>query len=1117
MVAHLLSPWNQDIEFRSGDPINLLVPQLDDFNGQLHCLLGGPRGHPQALLIHFPDVLLGGTRIAGSTQCPRQGYLQERIAGREGTNAACTKGNMYHSLFQTALSRGIRQAGQLEQIAWEIVGSRAVDILDSEMTEHQAFTYLKESLPRTIPLLNKFNRPEPRFDVSAGMVNGREMKRKVAFPDVLDIEEYIAAPKFGLKGFVDASVRLKIAPPGAGGAGAPPPTGPFGIIPNRSNGSGTASGSSPPGGEYVVAPLELKTGMPRDSDEAQVLLYLLAMEERYGHPLNWGLLVNSNARTTDPVRLVSRQDHLLSSLIAARNRLAAAIARAELPLVTEYKSNCQRCFARTECMLTHAAIEMPNTAAAAESAPAAAAVLSTSRVNSAHLPFTHGMLPGRDMDTLEASYQLETGHLTPADTSFLRHWAELLDMEASGSAAQRPEIWAMTGRAREAAGRCVSGLTIVKSVKVESTGKWMYTFARKGGDAVPSPFPLGEMLMLGVDGRHAGVGRGHLFDCTAHTLTVQMEKELREGLLFPHGKMAVPGAFRPSGNLLPNSAGANNNNNNHHYNNNIPSGNNGSFPPPPPQGSQQLLQGQSTGVALCDPSVSWRLDKEEVGTTTPRIRGFLYNLFAKSVDKDGREDEISRRASDLRRLIVNLDPPAPPPAILEPTLAKAVEEEIIRQKLNAEQADAVRAAVSSQDYTLVLGMPGAGKTTAVVAMVRALAAAGKRVLLTSYTNSAVDNVLLKLAKTGDVPFVRVGREERVNPGLRDWTPSGARHKACTAGELAALVDTVKIWGVSALGVADALIRRRHFDVCIVDEAGQITLPATLGPLLRARAFVLVGDPHQLPPLVTNEAAGERGLAQPLFSILAAARPNAVKALPVQYRMAEDIQVLPNLITYNGQLRCGCPQVASAQLLLPNWPLLTGSLPLSATAGASSSRPYDAWVQTVLDPSRRVVFLDTSAMPAPEMKAGEAITNPSEAEIVLTLVKAAVRAGLPASSLGLVSPYNRQVSLLQKLTRASGVAEAECLTIDKAQGRDKDCVIVSLVKSNAEHETGKLLADARRVNVAITRAKAKLVLLGDATTLRSLPMFSTILEECHKRGWVVNVPHGACGGASHLGR
>ena len=1089
MIAHLQSPWNQDADYRPGDPVNLIVPQLDDFNGQLHCLLGGTTSTPRALLVHFPDILLGGTRVAGSTQCTRHGYLEERFSNGNGTNAPCTKGNMYHALFQTALSKNLRMATVLEQHAREISAAHPADLLDSNMSEFQAFTYLKDSIPKMISMLNKFQRSEPipSAVLSTGYIAGVEHHRRVCIPEVLDIEEYIAAPKFGLKGFIDASIKLKLLPGDAHARNQQQQQqqqqqGPFSIV------GKTANNTINNGEVVVVAPLELKTGFSRPSDEAQVLLYLLGMEERYGHPLEWGLLINSNPQCETPQRLVARQDSLISALMAARNRLASSLARGTLPPLADSKSNCARCYSKRECMLTHAAIEHRS-----------------SENNESLDDFMQGMYPGKERDTLTVAYQSETAHLTRNDKEFLSKWADLLNLEATGAATQRPEIWAMTGKDREAAGRCVTALTIVSMKKSEGANSVLYTFAKiNGGEIIQCPFPAGEMLMLGVDGRHAGVGRGHLHDCTATTLTVSMEKELREGLLFPHGRLAVKSS------------------------------------------------------ACCDPGISWRLDKEEVGTTTPRMRSFLYSLFAHSASSGGVEEPVSSRAAKLRKLIVDLAPPTPPllsslplssssspSAPLEAVLGR----EISRLKLNAQQASAVRAAVTTEDYTLVLGMPGAGKTTAVVAMLRVLALTGKRVLLTSYTNSAVDNVLLKLAeiattatkggeKSGeeDVPFVRVGRAGRVAPALLPWTPGGDRYKAETAGQLAQLVDDVKIWGVSALGVTDALIRRREFDVCIVDEAGQITLPATLGPLLRARAFVLVGDPHQLPPLVTNEAAVDGGLSEPLFARLAAAHPSAVVALPVQYRMAEDIQVLPNLLMYEGQLRCGCSQVAMAELKLPHWPLLSDfngggggdgdcAAPisicgLSITASgqqqqqerhpshhqfAGNENLKTAWVHAALSPENRVVFLDTSAMPAPEIKAGETITNPREAEIALTLVNAAVRAGLPAAAVGLISPYNRQVSLLGKMMRGAGVGDAECLTIDKAQGRDKDFIIVSLVKSNAERETGKLLTDSRRVNVAITRAKAKLVLIGDGRTLRALPLFEKILVECEKRGWVVPVP------------
>ena len=229
-------------------------------------------------------------------------------------------------------------------------------------------------------------------------------------------------------------------------------------------------------------------------------------------------------------------------------------------------------------------------------------------------------------------------------------------------------------------------------------------------------------------------------------------------------------------------------------------------------------------------------------------------------------------------------------------------------------------------------------------------------------------------------------------------------------------------------------------------------------------------------------------------------------------MASEIQVLPNLLSYNGEMRCGNDFVANQMLTFPRWASLVGAGGGATSqqhkqvpsCSAGSSLPV-SWIVEALDPVRRVVFLDTSSMPAPEVKIGEAVTNPTEADITLALVTAAVRAGLPAHAIGLISPYNRQVSLLSRLTQSAVVGTTECLTIDKAQGRDKECVMVSLVKSNVAKETGKLLADLRRVNVAMTRAKAKLILIGDATTLKALPLFAKVLEECEKRNWVVAIP------------
>lgn len=165
-----------------------------------------------------------------------------------------------------------------------------------------------------------------------------------------------------------------------------------------------------------------------------------------------------------------------------------------------------------------------------------------------------------------------------------------------------------------------------------------------------------------------------------------------------------------------------------------------------------------------------------------------------------------------------------------------------------------------------------------------------------------------------------------------------------------------------------------------------------------------------------------------------------------------------------------------------------------------------WVRAVLDPGRRVVFVDTcSAEGGREVVAGEGVSNPGEVVAALTVLRAAAAAGVPQGALATISPYNRQVALLERALKESGLGGVESLTIDRAQGRDKECVVISFVRSNAEGSAGKLLKDYRRVNVAITRAKSKLVLIGDSKTLRSLDLFDRLLGECETRGWTMKLP------------
>lgn len=138
--------------------------------------------------------------------------------------------------------------------------------------------------------------------------------------------------------------------------------------------------------------------------------------------------------------------------------------------------------------------------------------------------------------------------------------------------------------------------------------------------------------------------------------------------------------------------------------------------------------------------------------------------------------------------------------------------------------------------------------------------------------------------------------------------------------------------------------RRTFDVCIVDEASQITLPGCIGPLRFAKRFVLVGDHHQLPPLVRSREARKGGLDDSLFRRLCNAQPGAVVDLVSQYRMNEDVMQLANRLVYKGKLICGNQTIAKQSLILQDWAYING-----LHASSSSCIGPACWLREVLDP------------------------------------------------------------------------------------------------------------------------------------------------------------------------
>ncbi|XP_065152926.1 DNA replication ATP-dependent helicase/nuclease DNA2 [Paramisgurnus dabryanus] len=457
----------------------------------------------------------------------------------------------------------------------------------------------------------------------------------------------------------------------------------------------------------------------------------------------------------------------------------------------------------------------------------------------------------------------------------------------------------------------------------------------------------------------------------------------------------------------------------------------------------------------------------------------------------------------LRELIVDFRPPQFIDSLSSvlPRDAKDTVANILKG-LNKPQKQAMKKVLLSKDYTLIVGMPGTGKTTTICTLVRILHACGFSVLLTSYTHSAVDNILLKL-KRFKIGFLRLGRAQKVHHDILPFTEESGRAKGIqTLEELEQLYNQELIVATTCMGVKHPIFSRRRFDFCIVDEASQISQPVCLGPLFYAQRFVLVGDHQQLPPIVQNAEARALGMDESLFKRLEH-HSDAVVQLNVQYRMNSAIMSLSNALMYEGKLECGSDKTASAVLQLPSRALVEKELDLYVC-----EPQYIAWVQAALEPNNPVCFLNTSEVPAPETVEKGGISNQTEAILVHAIVTLLLKAGCRAADIGVIAPYRQQLKTISSLMQGPAFKALEVNTVDKYQGRDKSIIIVSFVRNNTDGNLGELLQDWRRLNVAITRAKHKLIMIGSAPSLRRYAPLEKLLGHLQQQNMIFQLPPAA---------
>ncbi|KAG5878691.1 hypothetical protein JTB14_029759 [Gonioctena quinquepunctata] len=448
--------------------------------------------------------------------------------------------------------------------------------------------------------------------------------------------------------------------------------------------------------------------------------------------------------------------------------------------------------------------------------------------------------------------------------------------------------------------------------------------------------------------------------------------------------------------------------------------------------------------------------------------------------------ELSSRGEELRKIIIDKTPPT-----FKSTLPKLIgtKGKQILKRLNIVQQRAVLKAIAANEYFLIKGMPGTGKTATIVALIQLLYELDKSVLITSHTHSAVDNVCIKLLNYG-IKLLRLGSESKMHSKLKEYSEHNLTKHCTTPKEFEEVYNSAKVLAVTCLGSGHPVLTKRTVDICIVDESTQVLQSSVIRPLYAAKTFILIGDPDQLPAVVKNSEAREFGMSESLFERLY--REEAMVALNLNYRMNSVITALANGFTYEGNLLVGNEEIANATLTLPYKEVLV------------STRKKQSWITMVLDDSleNSVQFLDTGPVwnlqysvpwlvhnsnvitEENSQKENDSTVNIYEAAVTVSLVEALLKVGVAASQIGVISTYRSQVSQISALIKTEHV---DVSTVDRFQGKDKSVIIYSCSKSRDTSiprtvNKFEILEDKRRLTVAITRAKHKLIIVGDVQTL-----------------------------------
>lgn len=953
--------------------------ELDfEINDIIHLIITDP-SNPKLiddthnLLVWNPDTLLSATTVSQQLSCARRTVLQQRFKFPGELSLPIIIGYIVHAIFQTSLTLEKWDMSYLVELLEQNIDVYLLEIYSvGDKVEDVRLEIMEKHLPMIESWFDRYFKTD--LSLKNEIPSGHNQKAQFSVNTVLDIEESIWSPTFGIKGIVDATIEATLL---------------------------SKSDSNP---KKVLLPMEIKSGRENISHQGQASLYSLLYKDRYDIDINSFLLVYTKEMITKKCD-ISLQD--LKSLVNLRNRLSKYYkenCRTLPPLLK--RSACDNCGIQTSCMAIN---KLDEDGTAEES----------------------GIPPEV---YLEVTKHLEN---KPEYKEFYDFWDTLLVKEESVAKRTLKHMWTLTSKEREANGGLAIGELVIKNSndKSDLQTEFIYIFERKDLGSMPTThITRYDRIIVSDEFGHFAIARGVVKSMGPKTIVISTKRRIIDSDL----------------KRIDFSTDTN-----------------------------QSFHSVLNRAEVPSTRKSFRLDKDEIFLGMALARFNVLNLFI----TDG---DVKRR-----NLIVDLICPTfestPLPYSLTPG------------KFNPDQIKAFEKALSTNDYSLILGMPGTGKTTVIAELIKFIVANGKTVLLSSYTHSAVDNILRKVTSFG-INILRIGYKNRVHKDIQEFVPD---ETIKTYKEYLETYMEPQVVACTCLGINDVAFNlRSKFDYCIVDEASQVSMPVSLGPISFADKFILVGDHLQLPPLVTHsDPEVRRGLSQSLFKILAERSPESLVELTYQYRMCNEIMLLSNVLIYNGRLKSGSEEVANQVLHVPSPKKIENYLSTEVDVD-----PNSLWLHKILKPENKVVFLDHDLIPGTESKRGDNIDNPIEADLVQQTVEGLLACGVPESQIGVISFNRAQLRLLQ--VKLSSRPEIEILTADQYQGRDKECIIVSLVRSNESKIAGDLVREWRRVNVAITRAKSKLVILGSRSTLSSADTIKTFIDLLDDRGWIHTLAPGS---------